>query len=470
VAVALLVAIAACATVPITGRSQLSLISDQAIRAMADRHYYDLLAQFNKQNSILRGSESSDAREVVDFVTRVSNKVIDASGLRYSQLWETIVLKGSARNAFVLPNGKIFIVSGLLSVTQTEAGLAAVIGHEIGHVLARHQAERVSQVLLVQATIAAAEIAVAARAPQYRPLVGAALGLGAVYGVLRPFNRTHELEADRLGLVFMAKAGYDPSEAVGVWQRMEAVSTSGPLSFLSTHPSHTARAAEIQRHLPEAQHYYALARQSQPQFARSTSPPGAVAERPTTPSPGTPLPRTIPAPPVVAALTPPSASLAPATREGVSKASLVAFAPHLRPGFWTRTRQVQDGGKQTTLRLDRSEPCEPVDCWVFTSEDGSANVFTRELALKEIRNADGSVARFSPPLRQYEWPLRPGKRWNHTIVIHRSSGAIERTFVEVRRDRDIALVEEGVKLLRHQQSVLQMVTARTEIRLNMCRV
>lgn len=158
---------------------------------------------------------------------------------------------------FVMPNGKIVVYTGILPVAETEAGLAAVIAHEVAHVVARHGAERLSQESLAQGLLTAADAVLAVQDDEYRPWIGAALGLGAQYGVLLPFSREHESEADHIGLLYMAKAGYDPAEAIGFWERMEAASGSRPAEFLSTHPSPATRRSQIRAWLPEANGYYA---------------------------------------------------------------------------------------------------------------------------------------------------------------------------------------------------------------------
>lgn len=246
-----------CSTVPITGRTQLNMVSAQVLTDASDREFSKFMSIANQKNAVLSRSESSQAADAVDTVKRVSERIVDAAGLRGRYNWDTVVVKSNVPNAMVMPNGKIIVYTGLLSVAKTEGGLAAVLGHEVGHVLARHAAERMSQVLLAQLTLAVADVALAASNAKYQPVIGAAIGLGALYGVLMPFSRAHESEADRIGLLLMAKAGYDPTEAVGLWQRMQAAGGSSRLEFLSTHPSHATRVAQIQQWLPEAAVFYA---------------------------------------------------------------------------------------------------------------------------------------------------------------------------------------------------------------------
>jgi len=249
----LLLVVAACATVPLTGRTQLNLVSDQQLIGSANQQFAQFMRLANDRNVVLAASESPQAAAVVELVNRVSVRIVDAAGLRGERHWETVVVKSNQANAFVMPNGKIVVFTGILSVAKTEAALGAVIGHVVG----RHAAERMSQALLVQLGAASVDAALAAgNNAKYRPVVGAALGLGAQYGILLPFSRAHESEADHLGLYYMAKAGYDPEEAIGLWERMEAQGGKGPWEFLSTHPSPETRRAQIQEWLPDARVYY----------------------------------------------------------------------------------------------------------------------------------------------------------------------------------------------------------------------
>jgi len=184
-----------CSTVPITGRSQLNMLTDQAMVAAANANFAQFMGAVNKQNAELRRTESDKARSLLDSVQRVSDRIVDASGMRDRHNWQTVVVKSKEPNAFVMPNGKIVVFTGLLPVVKNEAGLAAVLGHEVGHVMARHAAERMSQTILAQIAVTAADVALAVAEPKYQPVVGAALGLGAQYGVLLPFSRAHESDS-----------------------------------------------------------------------------------------------------------------------------------------------------------------------------------------------------------------------------------------------------------------------------------
>src|SRR5712691_11286419 len=249
-------ALLACETNPYTGRSQLIVIptaQEMAMGAQADQQVlHDP-----------KTPQSHDPREV-EPLKRVAARIIDAAKKsKYADMankfeWEVTVIKDDkTMNAFALPGGKIAVYTGIFPVAKNEAGLAAILGHEVTHALARHGAERMSQGLLAQIGLEAASIALGSGT---NPTVGqatmAALGLGVNVGVLLPFSRAHESEADHIGLLLSAQAGYDPHEAIHVWERMEQLSKGQPPEFLSTHPGHGTRIKQLQEWMPEALSYY----------------------------------------------------------------------------------------------------------------------------------------------------------------------------------------------------------------------
>lgn len=261
----------ACATVPLTGRRQLSLIPASSMLSMSAQEY----GEFLKKNP-----ESSDARNA-DLVRKVG-KNIQASVERYmtskkladrlsGYKWEFHLVESKEANAWCMPGGKVVVYSGILPITKDESGLAVVLGHEISHALADHGAERMSQGLLAQLGGVALQEALKEKPDQTRTLWMTAFGAGAQYGVLLPFSRVQETEADHLGLIFMAMAGYDPQTAVDFWQRMaRAKGGNAPPEFLSTHPSDETRIRDIKREIPNATRYYknALKRSSSGTSAR----------------------------------------------------------------------------------------------------------------------------------------------------------------------------------------------------------
>jgi predicted Zn-dependent protease len=199
---------------------------------------------------------STDAR-LTEQVTRVGRRIAEATG-RSDYQWEFKVIEDEQVNAFCLPGGKVAVYTGILPVTRDDAGLAAVLGHEVAHAVARHGGERLSQQMAAQGlTVAATQVLLGGRDPAVGQLVGAALGAGVSVGVLMPFSRAQESEADHLGLIYMAKAGYHPQAARDLWVRMgEASKGRQQIEFLSTHPLPATRIAQIEGWIPEAlQHY-----------------------------------------------------------------------------------------------------------------------------------------------------------------------------------------------------------------------
>lgn len=235
-----------CQNVPLTGRSQLQIVSEQQERRMA-------LASFKE---ILAKEKLSRDPVLNERIQRIGMRIAAATG-RTDYEWEFRVIDDDKTlNAFCLPGGKVAVYTGLLPVAQDDAGIAAVIGHEVAHAIARHGGERLSQEILVAgATVATV---MATQDVKKRDLYAGLLGAGAAVGFLLPYSRLHESEADRMGLIYMAKAGYDPRASIGLWQRMaaEGKDRDRPPEFLSTHPADDTRIANLRRWLPEAQGYY----------------------------------------------------------------------------------------------------------------------------------------------------------------------------------------------------------------------
>ncbi len=244
---ALAIFLIACATVPITGRSQLLLLSESAEVQMGLDAY----------RQVLRKAKLSTDAAATEQVRRVGRRIAEATG-RTDYQWEFNLIEDKQANAFCLPGGKVAVYTGILPVTRDEAGLAAVLGHEVAHAIARHGGERVSESLLVQVGLAATQVALARNDPATVQQVTVLLGAGATVGLLLPWSRHQESEADHLGLIYMAKAGYHPAAARDLWMRMEeaARGRGGPPEFLSTHPSAATRIRQIEAWIPEALRYY----------------------------------------------------------------------------------------------------------------------------------------------------------------------------------------------------------------------
>ena len=248
----------ACSTVPVTGRQQLSLVSDAEMLSMSTQEYNDFL----KNNKVV---PAGDPRTVM--VKRVGRNIQSAVEQYYRQNnlslsgygWEFNLVDNKDANAWCMPGGKVVIYTGILPVTSNEVGLAVVMGHEIAHAVAGHGDERMSQGLLAQLGGAALSQALSQKPEQTQQLWMTAFGVGVQYGAVLPFSRVQEKEADRLGLIFMAMAGYNPSQALTFWERMERNNKGqAPPEFMSTHPSDETRIAKIREALPEAMGYYKI--------------------------------------------------------------------------------------------------------------------------------------------------------------------------------------------------------------------
>jgi predicted Zn-dependent protease len=248
--------LAGCATVPITGRRQLSLVPDSEMNSLAVTQYKQTLGE---------AKLSTNAADVA-MVRRVGQR-IQAAVEQYfrdqgqsSQLegyqWEfNLIDDPKTVNAWCMPGGKVAVYSGILPLTRDETGLAVVLGHEISHAVAKHGSERMSDQMVAQLGTTALSTALSKNPSATNNLFLSAVGAGAQVGMLK-FSRNQESEADHLGLIFMAMAGYNPAQALPFWQRMAAQSQNNTPEFLSDHPADATRIADIQRLLPEAQKYY----------------------------------------------------------------------------------------------------------------------------------------------------------------------------------------------------------------------
>jgi predicted Zn-dependent protease len=239
--------VVACQTVPITGRSQLLALPESTETQMGLTAYQE----------ILQKSRISNDRALNEQVTRVGRRIAEATE-RGDYEWEFKVIDDKQVNAFCLPGGKIGVYTGILPVTKDDAGLAAVLGHEVSHAIARHSGERVTQSLIAQGLVTAGTIALVGRDSRIAP--AAQLGFMALAtGGLLYYGRAQESEADHLGVIYMAKAGYHPSAARDLWIRMGQASGGKQRmpEFLSTHPSPETRVKDIEGWIPEAMKYYA---------------------------------------------------------------------------------------------------------------------------------------------------------------------------------------------------------------------
>lgn len=253
---AVLLASISCSTVPITGRQQLDLVPDSQLMSMSYQQYGEFIkgvrvSRDQRQAALVRKVGGDIQRAVEGYFASH-----DLSAELAGYAWEFTLVDSSEVNAFCMPGGKVVVFAGILPATKDENGLAVVIGHEVAHAVAKHGSERMSQGLLQQLGGLALQKALEQKPEQTRQVWMAAFGLGSQLGVMLPYSRLQEHEADRLGMIFMALAGYDPHGAVEFWQRMGAQGGAKPPEFLNTHPSDESRLANMKKLLPEAMKYY----------------------------------------------------------------------------------------------------------------------------------------------------------------------------------------------------------------------
>lgn len=245
-----------CSQVLITGRKQLSLVSDKEILSMSLQSYQQFIDSVplstDKLNTAMIKKAGADISAAVEDYLRKNGQ--EAQLQNFS--WEFSLVKDTSVNAFCMPGGKVVFFEGILPMTKTEAGIAVVMGHEIAHAVARHSNERLSQQMLLSYGASLTEILLSQKSEATRASIQTLYGLGSQFGVILPYSREHEYEADKLGLIFMAMAGYDPNEAIAFWERMSANSSGSVMEFMSTHPSNANRIANMKKVLPEAMTYF----------------------------------------------------------------------------------------------------------------------------------------------------------------------------------------------------------------------
>lgn len=229
-----------CADNAALGRSQLMLVSDGQLAQLSDQAWRDSL----QRERVLR--DPSYQRRL----NRVGQRVVDASG-QTDKDWEFVVFDSDTINAWVLPNGKVGFYKGILDIMESDDQIATVMGHEVGHVAGRHSAERASQQIAAQMGVSLITSALGSnqQTAAYNDDIGAALGMGVTLGIILPYSRQHEYEADRLGVDYMVQGNYNPRQAIDFWQNMSDLHQGGRLEFMSTHPSDDNRIAAMRSHM-----------------------------------------------------------------------------------------------------------------------------------------------------------------------------------------------------------------------------
>lgn len=247
----LILVVAACAKAPITNRTQIILLPRSFEMELGASAYLNIL-------ETEKISRNAHYNRVVRRVGRRIAAVSHTPDLK----WQYTVFDNDQVNAFALPGGKIGVYTGMMPVAKTEAGLATVMAHEVAHATARHGGERMTLGILLEMGSAALASAMRKKDEKTTGRVLAAYGIGSALGVALPFSRKQESEADRIGLIYMAKAGYDPREAVPFWERMGAAGRGSPPEFLSTHPGYRTRIRNLRKWMPEALEYYEASRKA----------------------------------------------------------------------------------------------------------------------------------------------------------------------------------------------------------------
>ena len=236
--------ICACTTTPVSNRSALILIPKSQEISLGIQSY----------NEILKREKESEDTQLNQIIRRVGQRITSVSDMPKLE-WEIKLIESDQKNAFALPGGKIAIYTGILSVAKNEAGLATVMSHEIAHVIARHGAQRMTQQMLLQGAMIGAGLSM--KNSTQKNIVLSALGVGVLYGFTLPFSRLHESEADQIGLIYMAKAGYDPNEAINFWERFGQVKgDKGGPEWASTHPADETRIQGLRSYLSRAKYDY----------------------------------------------------------------------------------------------------------------------------------------------------------------------------------------------------------------------
>ncbi len=256
IALAFVILVGSCNTVPLTGRKQLNLLPGSQMQSLSNDQYSQVL----NQSKVVKGTK--DAKMVQDVGVRIKNAVEkylkdnNHSELIEGYQWEFNLLQDDQVNAWCMPGGKVAFYTGIIPICQDENGIAVVMGHEVAHAIARHGNERMSQGMVQQFGGLALQVALSEKPAETQALYMQAYGIGSQVGVMLPFSRTHESEADRLGLIFMAMAGYVPAGAPQFWKRMAARGGQAPPEFLSTHPSNETRIKNLNKWMSEANKYY----------------------------------------------------------------------------------------------------------------------------------------------------------------------------------------------------------------------
>lgn len=254
--VVLFALVGACQTNPYTGRKTVNVLSEGEEASLGEQAYAETKVKA-KGHIITSGAQYDQVQRVAKGIANAADDLARKRGEKPTFQWECILIDSSEVNAWCLPGGKMGVYTGILPITQNDAGLAVVLGHEVAHAVSRHGGRRVTEGMLTEYAQQVAAAGFSSSSPTTQAALMQAMGVGSQLAVALPFSRTDESEADHVGLILMAAAGYDPKEAPKFWQRMSSKAAGGsPPEFLSTHPSDETRIHNLNQWIPEAEKYY----------------------------------------------------------------------------------------------------------------------------------------------------------------------------------------------------------------------
>jgi predicted Zn-dependent protease len=248
--------LSSCNSVPITGRRQLSLFPASEIQASSFQQYKQVIDESQLSRDIEKTKLIKTVGSRIQLAVEEYLKANNGASIIEGFQWEFNLIESDQVNAWCMPGGKVAFYTGILPICKDEAGIAVVMGHEVAHAIAGHGGERMSQQVLAQAGQVGLSLATMNENPEMQSIYMTAFGLGTQFGALLPFSRKHESEADEMGLIFMAMAGYDPQQAPLFWQRMSNLGGQKPPEFTSTHPSDQRRISDLNKHMSKALKYY----------------------------------------------------------------------------------------------------------------------------------------------------------------------------------------------------------------------
>jgi Zn-dependent protease with chaperone function len=413
-----------CATVPITGRSQLMMMSKAEEERIGEVAFYNFIIPLRNQGKIIFSNDPRpEMRKYVSRAYGVLSRIMNATGWQGEYKWKCAVVDNpNTTNAAMYPGGKMVIYTGMLNFIKSDDELALIMGHEVAHAIARHAAERFSQITAIKLTAAAIDIAVASskKYSKYGNEIHVAVGLGAEYGILLPYSRLHENEADYIGLLIMAKAGYDPRSAIQFWERMGREHPYRHIQFLATHPSHGTRISNLEEWLPLAMQYNKDP--SKPLPTKKVRIEAPKAKKPTPPA--APIPTPVPLPPKEA---PPKAPEIKVAGKAPTQIPGRIESPVLNVGdSWTFRDEYDKEWDFKVVRLEGDlyiiEGPDPGELFAYDKN-------TMDIKYKLDQKGQATQTIYDTKL-YFDFPLYKGKKWIQMVTAPPSHGiSIPNTYI-----------------------------------------